>query len=230
MKGKPDRGEWVDIVQAAKKDARAKTKETVDGVRNNKAIHPHFAAAELIDFLDKDATLILDSFSFAGFSTDKVKASFAGQLLDTSTWGGVGHGVGMAMGAQLGRPGKQVVALLGDGGLGIAGWDIETAAHNKIPACYFLYNNSSWMGTLAQQTILPHMKDTWDTLADIRYDKIFAEMGCHTELVRESGELRPALERAFNSGKTSVINVTPDLSVLAPQLAARITYYKKAFG
>jgi acetolactate synthase-1/2/3 large subunit len=53
-------------------------------------------------------------------------------------------------------------------------------------------------------------------LPDVRYDKIFAEMGCHTELVTESEQIRPALERAFNSGKTAVINAIPDLTVLAP--------------
>jgi len=232
MKGKPDRSEWLGIVNKVREEDRAKRKEMVDKVRNNKAINPHFVAAELVDFLDKDATIILDSFSMAGFLTAKIKTSFAGQMLDGATWSGVGHGIGIAMGAQLARPGKQVVDLLGDGGMGIAGWDIETAAHYKIPACYLLYNNSSWMGDAAQQAILPpDVKNCdWSTLPDIRYDKIFAEMGCHTELVAEPQQLKPALERAFNSGKTSVINVIPDKIALAPQLAGRIEYYKKLFG
>ena len=232
MKGKPDRNEWLGIVSKIREDDRAKTKEMVDRVRNNKAINPHFVAAELVDFLDKDATIILDSFSMAGFSTDKIRASFAGQILDGATWSGVGHGIGIAMGAQLGRPGKQVVDLLGDGGMGVAGWDIETAAHYKIPACYLLYNNSSWMGDAAQHLILPpDVKSCdWSTLPDVRYDKIFAEMDCHTELVTEPQQLRPALERAFNSGKTSVINVIPDKTVVAPQVAGRMEYYKKLFG
>ena len=232
MKDKPDRAEWLGIFDKIREKDRAKQKEIVDKVRNNKAINPHFIAAELVDFLDKDATIILDSFSMAGFSTRKVKASFAGQVLDGATWSGVGHGIGIAMGAQLARPGTQVVALLGDGGMGIAGWDIETAARYGIPACYLLFNNSSWMGKAAQEAILPpDVKNCdWSILPDIRYDKIFAEMGCHTELITEPQHLRPALERAFNSGKTSVINVIPDNTVTAPQVAGRIGYYKKLFG
>ncbi len=232
MKKKPDRSEWLDILKKVKEEDEAKGKALIDEVRNNKPINPHFVAAELVDFLDKDATLILDSYSMAGFATDKIKASFAGQILDGATWSGVGHGVGIAMGAQLARPGKQVVDLLGDGGLGIAGWDIETAARYNIPACYLLLNNSSWMGYEAQKGILPEdIKNCdWSMLPDIRYDKIFAEMGCHTELVTEPQHLRPALERAFNSGKTSVINVIPDKSVVAPQLAGRMEYYRKIFA
>ncbi len=227
MKGKPDRSEWLGTVNKIKAAAEAKTKETVDKARNHKPIHPDFAAAELVDFLDKDATLILDSFSFAGFSTDKIKATIPGQIMDGATWSGVGHGVGMGIGAQLGRPGKQVVDLLGDGGLGIGGWDIESAARYKLPVCYFLLNNSGWMSNPTQAAILPDVKDPWAMLPDIRYDKIFAEMGCHTELVTEPQQLRPALERAFSSGKTSVINVIPDENIPAPQQAARMEAYRK---
>ncbi len=227
MKGKPDRSEWLGIVNKVKEAAEAKTKAAVDKVRTHKPIHPDFAAAELVDFLDKDATLILDSFSFAGFMTDKIKATIPGQIMDGATWSGVGHGVGIGIGAQLGRPGKQVVDLLGDGGLGIGGWDIESAARYKLPVCYFLFNNSGWMSNPTQAAILPDVKDPWAMLPNIRYDKIFAEMECHTELVTEPQHLRPALERAFNSGKTSVINVVPDDTIPAPQQAARMEAYRK---
>jgi acetolactate synthase-1/2/3 large subunit len=135
----------------------------------------------------------------------------------------------MAIGAQLGRPGKQAVALLGDGGLGIAGFDIETAARYNLPVCYIVYNNSGWMNPSTQKIMLPDVKDSWCMLPNIRYDKVFAEMGCHTEFVTEPQELRPALERSFNSGKTSVLNIIPD-DVPAPQQQARVEHYRQLFG
>jgi acetolactate synthase-1/2/3 large subunit len=55
-------------------------------------------------------------------------------------------------------------------------------------------------------------------LPDIRYDKMFSEMSCHTEFVTEPEQIRPALERSFNSGKTSLINVIPDNTILPPQI------------
>jgi thiamine pyrophosphate-dependent acetolactate synthase large subunit-like protein len=88
------------------------------------------------------------------------------------------------------------------------------------------------MGYEAQKGILPaDVKDCdWSMLPDIRYDKIFEEMGCHGELVTEPQQLKPALERAFSSGKPSVINVIPDNSVVAPQLDGRMEYYRKIFA
>lgn len=230
IKDIPDRDNWLSMIDREKRTYRMNTKEVINKVRNNKPIHPDFLAAEIVDYLDKDATIILDSFSMSGFITDKIEASFAGQILDAATWGGVGHGVGMGIGAQLGRPGKQVLVLLGDGGLGVAGFDIETAARYKIPVCYFLFNNSSWIGNLAQKLIVPDVKDSWGMLPNIRYDKIFTEMDCHTEFVTEPTQIKPALERAFNSGRTSLINVIPDNNILPPQLGSRIEYYQKLFG
>jgi thiamine pyrophosphate-dependent acetolactate synthase large subunit-like protein len=43
-------------------------------------------------------------------------------------------------------------------------------------------------------------------------------VSCHTEFVTEPEQIRPALERSFNSGKTSLINVIPDNTVLPPQI------------
>jgi thiamine pyrophosphate-dependent acetolactate synthase large subunit-like protein len=73
--------------------------------------------------------------------------------------------------------------------------------------------------------ICPTM-DSWGMLEDIRYDRIFAEMGCHTEWVTEAGQIRPALERAFHSGKTAVISALPDKTVLAPLHEARLRVYR----
>jgi thiamine pyrophosphate-dependent acetolactate synthase large subunit-like protein len=41
-------------------------------------------------------------------------------------------------------------------------------------------------------------------------------------LVTEAEQLRPALERAFNSGKPAVINAVPDATIMAPLHEANI--------
>lgn len=219
IKTPPERTGWLAEVTKAREDS--KKKRALGDLSQARPINPNYLAQEVVDFLDDSATIILDSYSMAGFTTDKISAKFAGQVLDAGTDGGVGHSVGIAIGAQMGRPGKQVLALLGDGGLGVSGFDIETAARYKVPAVYLLFNNSSWISTEWQKTALPKV-DSWGMLPDIRYDKMFAEMECHTEFVTEPEQIRPALERSFNSGKTSLINVIPDNTVLPPQLGASL--------
>ena len=43
--------------------------------------------------------------------------------------------------------------------------------------------------------------------APVRYDKVAEAMGCHGEYVDKASDIRPALERARESGLPSLINV-----------------------
>jgi acetolactate synthase-1/2/3 large subunit len=59
-------------------------------------------------------------------------------------------------------------------------------------------------------------------LPEIRYDRIFAELGCHTEHVEQPGGLTPALRRALQSGKPAVINVVGDKQTGHPSLGGNL--------
>jgi len=48
------------------------------------------------------------------------------------------------------------------------------------------------------------------TSATRRYDKLAQELGAHGEFVEKPHEIRPALERAYASGKPAVVNVITD--------------------
>jgi acetolactate synthase-1/2/3 large subunit len=61
----------------------------------------------------------------------------------------------------------------------------------------------------------------YSVVADLRpgtrYDQMAEALGCHGELVATPRELRPALERAFESGKPALVNVLTDPSVAYPR-------------
>jgi acetolactate synthase I/II/III large subunit len=63
----------------------------------------------------------------------------------------------------------------------------------------------------------------WSVAADLRpetrYDQVVEALGGHGELVRTPDELRPALERAFASGRPALVNVLTDPSVAYPRSA-----------
>ncbi|MBW1946170.1 MAG: thiamine pyrophosphate-binding protein, partial [Deltaproteobacteria bacterium] len=157
-----------------------------------------------------------DSFTATGYLTDKLEVNYAGQILDAGYHQALGQGIGMAIGAQVARPGRQVLALQGDGGFGISCMDMETLMRYKLPAVIVLFNNSSWGGrSLAKNIYYPNMA-SWDNLPGIRYDKMFSELGIHTEYVENPEDARPALERSFNSGLPSLVHVVGDTDELHP--------------
>jgi len=173
-------------------------------------IHPARVVDELVTVMEPDATLVVDSFTLSGWLSQWFGARFAGQIVDAGPLAPVGHGIGMGIGAQLARPGKQVIVVIGDGGFGIGGMELETALKHRLPIVTLLWNNSSWGPSFDQMPMLKGRVDPFDMLPELRYDRMFEAIGCHGEHVTRPDEIRPALERAMAAGKPSVVNVIGD--------------------
>jgi acetolactate synthase-1/2/3 large subunit len=188
----------------------------------NRPIHPARLTRDLVSVLDKNATVVIDSFTLSGWMSQSFISRFPGSVIDAGPLAPVGHGFGMGIGVQLARPGAQVALVMGDGGLGIGGWDMETAARYKLPIVCVLWNNSSWGPSFEAMPMLKDRTDPFNMLQDIRYDKIFEEMGCHGEHVTDPDGITPALERAFKSGKPAVVSVVGDKTVGHPTLGGNL--------
>jgi acetolactate synthase-1/2/3 large subunit len=190
--------------------------------REDTPIHPARVARELCEVIDLDATIVIDSFTMSGWMSQWFHARFPGQILDAGPLAPVGHGVGMAIGAQLARPGKQVVLILGDGGLGVSGFDLETARRYSLPIVAVLWNNGSWGPSFEEMPLLKGRTDPFEILANQRYDRMFELMDCHGGYVERPEEFRPALESALRAGKTALVNVVGDRAIGHPSLGGNL--------
>jgi Thiamine pyrophosphate enzyme, C-terminal TPP binding domain/AMP-binding enzyme len=164
-------------------------------------IHPARVARELCEVIDPDATIVIDSFTMSGWMSQWFHARFPGQILDAGPLAPVGHGVGMAIGAQLARPRKQVVLIIGDGGLGVSGSDLETARRYGLSIVAVLWNNSSWGPSFDEMPFLKGRTDPFEILPNQRYDRMFELMDCYGEHVERPEDFRPALERALGQNR-----------------------------
>jgi len=227
VKEKPERQAWQEIISEGRKSLQQRQEREEQTGKDASPIHPAVLGREVANFIDssaRDATIIFDAYTGTSFFTDRLKSNFAGQVLDTAEQGGVGHGIGMGIGAQLARPGKPVLVYMGDLGMGVGGMDIETAIRFKLPIVYLVNSNGTCMsGSKETYFTKTKLNGAWDFIPDIRYDKMFEPLGCHAEHVEKPSEVRPALERAFNSGVTSVVNIFTDPTVNHPLNVAPIS-------
>jgi len=213
---------WLTGVATVRANYERTLDERERSVRQTTPVHPDTLARVLCETIDRDATVVIDSFTMSGWITQWFTARFAGQVIDAGPLAPVGHGVGMAIGAQLARPGKQVVLVIGDGGLGIGGFDVETALRCDLPIVTVLWNNSSWGPSFDQMPMLKGRTEPFNMLDNIRYDQMFAVMGCHGEHVERPDQLRGALERSLGAGKASLINVIGDKRIGHPRLGGNL--------
>lgn len=213
---------WLRKVAAARALFDQTIRDRESKVHQEVPLHPDRLARELVGVLDQTSSVVIDSFTLSGYMSHWFLARFPGQIVDAGPLAPVGHGIGMAIGVQLARPGKPVVTVIGDGGIGIGGFDMETAARYKLPIVAVLWNNSSWGPSFDQMPMLKGRTDPFDMLPNIRYDRLFAELGCHGEHVEHPDEIRPALERALASGKPALVNVIGDKRIGHPGLGGNL--------
>ncbi len=220
--GAPGQSDWLQEVADVRTNFARVIVEQEQKHHDDTPIHPARVARELCEVIDPDATIVIDSFTMSGWMSQWFRARFPGQILDAGPLAPVGHGVGMAIGAQLARPEKQVVLLIGDGGLGIGGFDLETARRYGLPIVAVLWNNSSWGPSFNEMPFLKGRTDPFEILPNQRYDRMFELMDCHGEYVERPQEFRPALERALRAGKTALVNVVGDRAIGHPSLGGNL--------
>jgi len=112
------------------------------------------------------------------------------------------------------RPGRQVFVLTSDTSMGRGGGDVETALRYNPPVVYLVCNTGSLAGGV--YCWFQGQVDSWDTSPNLRYDKMFEAIGCLGKNVTRPQEIRPALYRAFDSGRAAVVNVAMDNRVVHP--------------
>ncbi len=116
----------------------------------------------------------------------------------------MGVGLPYAIGAKVAKPDKQVIALHGDGSLGMNVMDLDTAVRHDIPIVVVVSNNEGWTARVEG------LRKPGRELGYTRFDRLAEALGGYGEDVQEPREIRPALERAFASGKPAIVNVHTD--------------------
>jgi len=212
--------EWREsITQAALKSA-SKERELLEA--DLSPIHPARIYGELLPKLADDAVIIGDGGDFVSFAGKFVEPVRPGCWLDPGPFGCLGGGMGGIIAARLARPSAQVVALFGDGALGFSLGDIDSLVRHHLPAVMVVGNNSAWgLEKHPMQSIFGY-----DVAADLapqtRYDEVVRALGGAGEIVTESSQIGPALDRAFESGVPYLVNIITDPAIAYPRTTTGI--------
>ena len=162
---------------------------------------------EVRDFIRRDAILVVDGQEILNFGRQAIPTYTAGHRLNSGAFGTMGVGLPYGVGAKVAKPEAQVLVLHGDGSFGINVMDIDTAVRHKVPVVCVISNNGGWTADAPWTRPLPK---PGRNLGYTRYDRLAIDLGAHGEHVEKPHDVRPALERAFASGKPAVVNVITD--------------------
>jgi thiamine pyrophosphate-dependent acetolactate synthase large subunit-like protein len=205
---------WIDALreQDLKGQARLEPFMHSDAV----PIHPLRLCKEVRDFLPRDGILVVDGQEILNYGRQSIPTYMPGHRLNSGSFGTMGVGVPFGVGAKAAKPDKPVLVLHGDGSFGMNAMEMDTAVRHNLPIVTVISLNGGW-------TADPEGGKIGRQLGYQRYEKLMDAFGGHGEYVETPAEIRPALERAFASGKAAIVNVKTDYRARATTM--RFTDY-----
>jgi thiamine pyrophosphate-dependent acetolactate synthase large subunit-like protein len=194
--------DWVTNLR----EADLARRERVAPLENSESrpIHPLRLCKELRDVMDRDAILAVDGNEILHFGRQSVPTFEPGHRLNSGPSGCMGVGLPYALGAKIAKPDKQVIALHGDGSLGLNIQDFDTAVRHNLPIVIVVSNNEGWTARVEG------IRKPGRELGFTRFDKVAEALGGHGELVEDPNDIRPAIERALDAGVPAIVNVRTD--------------------
>jgi acetolactate synthase-1/2/3 large subunit len=192
-------------------------KQLAEKSRAGERISPEYLSRAIGEAVGEDAVI----FNEYSLQLDHCARTKPGTFFGLSPAGGLGWGVGAALGAKLATPERLMVAAVGDGAYLFANPTVcswVSQAHS-LPVLTIIFNNSRY-GAVRKAT-LSMFKDGAAGDADGRffadldpspaYDAIARAQGGHGERVERPDDLPAALKRArdavMNDGRQALVNV-----------------------
>jgi acetolactate synthase-1/2/3 large subunit len=206
---------WVEQLGNVEAERRASERDELADPRS--PLHPVRIYGELREVLERDAIVIGDGGDFVSYAGRFIDTYQPGCWMDPGPFGCLGAGPGQAIGAKLAHPGRQVCLLLGDGAFGFAGTEFDTMARHGLGVVGVMGNNGIWALEHHPMKFLYGYSVAAELRPETPYERMVEALGCDGVVVRDPGELRPALERAFESGRPTLVNVLTDPEVVYPR-------------
>lgn len=197
---------WRDELEAAQREGLSRLAPFER--TNDLPLHPLRLATEVRDLLNDGDSVALDGGELGQWARWAIGSGPFTTILNGKL-GGIGPAIPFAIAAKIARPAHRCVAFLGDGTFGFHGLELDTAVRFRLPIVAIIGNDAGWSAERhRQRQVYGEDRVVAAELLPTRYDRVAEALGCHAEHVERPDQLRPALERAFNSGKPACLNVT----------------------
>lgn len=176
---------------------------------------------EIRKFFDRDAIIVTSSGNVQAQMIQELEFYEPKTCITAGGFSTMGYSVPAAIGAKLGsidigKPNRQVVALVGDGDLMMTISELSVAVQLGLTNIFFIVlNNHGWIAIKdLQQAAFGENRGYGTSFYDKSgntyspdFTKIAEGFGCYSEKISKKEEIIPALERATKSNKPVVIEI-----------------------
>jgi pyruvate dehydrogenase (quinone) len=181
-----------------------------------KPIRPEFLAATLCELASDDAMFFADTGTACIWLARHVKGGTNRRLFGSFSWASMANAAPNAFGAQLAYPGRQTIALCGDGGFTmLALGDLLTQVERKSAVVQIILNNQS-LDFVNIEMMEAGVVPFGVQFKNPNFAKVAEAMGAKGIRIEEPGDVKAGLAEALaHTGGPVVVDVVVDPYALA---------------
>jgi len=143
-----------------------------------------------------------------------LRATGRRRMLGSFNHGSMANALPMAIGAAFARPGQEVVALCGDGGLSMLLGDLATIVEYKLPVKIVVFDNRS-LGMVKLEMEVAGLPDWQTDMCNPDFEAIARAMGIRGFTADAPDSVEAVLTEAFDTPGPVLVNVRTDPNALA---------------
>lgn len=205
------RSDEAHLVDARKDYAKARTglDELAVEAPGEKKIHPQYVARAISELAAEDAIFACDVGTPTVWAARYLQLNGRRRLLGSFTHASMANALPQAIGAQCANPGRQVIALSGDGGLAMLLGDLLTLRQHELPVKIIVFRNDS----LAFVTLEMEADGLLDFATDLKnpdFAQIAAAAGLLGLRATDPGQVRPMLMQMLAHPGPALLDVAVD--------------------
>jgi pyruvate dehydrogenase (quinone) len=184
------------------------------GVAQRTPIHPEYAASVVDEVAAPDAVFTVDTGMGNVWASRYLTPNGERRVLGSFRHGSMANALPQAIGVALAQPGRQVVSLSGDGGLGMLMGELLTLSTYDVPVKVVVFNNAS-LGMVKLEMLVDGLPDYGTDHPAVDFAAIAAGCGLWSVRVTDPADVRGALEKAFAHPGPAVVDLVTDPNALS---------------
>ncbi len=191
----------------------AKTRGRLDDLatprKGSQPLHPQYVARLVDEIAADDAVFVPDVGSPVIWAARYLHMNGRRSLIGSFIHGSMANALPQAVGAAASHPGRQVVALSGDGGVAMLLGELLTLTQNRLPVKVVVFNNAS-LNFVELEMKAAGFVTTATDLENPSLAAIAGAAGLKAFRVERSQDLRAALEEAFAYDGPALVDVVTE--------------------
>jgi pyruvate dehydrogenase (quinone) len=213
VSAKSDRS-FLDAMLARQKEAVRGLNVYVDHISKRTPMHPEPVAAALSEVAAPDAIFTADTGMCNVWSSRYIRPTKDRRLIGSFTHGSMANALPQSIGAQFAYPGRQVVAMCGDGGFAMSLGDILTITQYDLPIKLMVFNNGA-LGMVKVEMEVAGLPDYQTDLKNPNFAKLAEAIGIMGVRIENPADISSGIKKALQHSGPALIDVVTDPNALS---------------